>query len=188
MDRTVARAGLTALLLVLLAHFTAEIAAAQGRRIVDAVKVGDPASERLHDFAGEGVSDGFEAGRAFRRASRWQRYSLSVYDDSEVTLSMTFRGSEGRRERFALMVEGRDAGSHTVLSASAEAATIEIRLPAAMTAGRSALIVVLGDAGGPAPGLIELRAVQEHLEHRPIRPCMLLPSPMPSPPTGDLVR
>jgi hypothetical protein len=155
-------------LAILLACGTAGIARGQGRRVVDVVKVGDSVAERLHDYAGERVSDGpVEDGRRFRQALGWQRYTLAVYDDSEVALSFTFRGSEGRHAAFDLVVEGRKVTTHTFTSQSEVPAAIEIRLPMALTAGRTSLIVMLRAVDGPTPGLIELCALQEHLE-RPL--------------------
>ena len=209
--------GRRAVIAILLACGTTGIAGGQGRRVVDGVKVGDAIAERAHDYAGERVSDGLaEDGRRFRQALGWQRYTLAVYDDSEVALSFTFRGSEGRLESFDLMVEGRKVAAPTFTSLSAVPATIEIRLPMALTAGKTSLIVVLRAVDGPTPGLIELYALQEHLE-RPLHagrhaesaptgtshgsrwPVILVASPAPltvmswppdtsaAPPMGDLV-
>ncbi len=133
--------------------------------MVDAVTVGDPVLERAHAYAGEGVSEGLADGRRFRQALGWQRYAVSVYDDSEVTLGFTFRGSEGRAIAFDLIVEGQRVSRPVFNAPSSSPAVLEVRLPLSVTSGKTSLLVILRAAGGPTPGLIELRAVQEHLEH-----------------------
>ena len=138
--------------------------AAQGRRVVDRVTVGDSGSEEAHEYAGSGVIEGITDGRSYRQARGWLRYSLSVYEDSEVTLGCTFRGSEGRRLTFEVLVDGVTAGSHSFQSASAAPASAEYRMPQAVTAGKTVISVTIRAVDGPTPGLIELRAVQEHLE------------------------
>jgi hypothetical protein len=165
-----------ALLTILVVCCTAGVAGGQGRRVVDVVKVGDSIAEASHGYAGESVSEGLiDDGRRFRQALGWQRYTLAVYDDSEVALSLTFRGSEGRQAAFDLVVEGRQVATHTFTSPSAVPATVEIRLPVGVTSGKTSLMVMLRAVDGPTPGLIELRAVQEHLEH-PLRASPPAPS------------
>jgi hypothetical protein len=151
--------------------------AGQGRRVVDVVKVGDPASEREHEFAGDGVTDGVADGRAFRQARGWLRYSLNVYDDSEVTLACTFRGSEGRTYVFDLLVEGRKVVTHTFVSPSSVPMKVEFRVPMSVTAGRTSISVMLRAVDGVTPGVIELRTVQEHLERPAQRQVSRAPIP-----------
>lgn len=158
-----ARARLGAPLVVLLAMASAP-AAVQGRRVVDLVRVGDEASEQEHEYAGDGVTEGVIEGRPFRQARGWLSYELNVYDDSEVALSCTFRGTEGRRLVFDLLVEGRKVVTHTLVTPSAAPTSVEIRVPSSMTRDLTRIFVTLRAVSGPTPGLIELRTVQEHLE------------------------
>jgi len=136
----------------------------QGPRVVDVVTVGDVRSERAHEFAGEGVMDGAAGGRAFRQTSGWQRYSLSVFDDTEVTIVCTFRGSEGSKLAFDLVVEGRTIVSRTFVTPDAKPTSVALRVPADVTRGRTVIAVTLRSSSGPTPGLMEIRSVQEHLE------------------------
>lgn len=136
----------------------------QGRRVVDVVMVGDPLSESAHEYAAEGAVEGIVAGRRFRQAQGWMRYSLRVYEDSEVTLACTFRGTEGRRLVFDLMVEGRKVLTRVLETHSAEPTSLEFRLPQTLTRSLTAIAVILRGVDGPTPGLIELRTEQEHLE------------------------
>jgi len=134
------------------------------RRVVDIVTVGDDKSERDHDYAGDGVVEGVVQGRHFRQAHGWLRYSLATYDDTEVTLRCTFRGSEGRPMAFDLLVEGRSVPTAAFLSPSASPATVDLVVPFAMTKGKRVICVTIRAVNGPTPGLIALQTVQEHLE------------------------
>jgi hypothetical protein len=137
---------------------------AQGRRVVDVVTVGDAASEREHEYAAQEVVEGRVEGRTFRQARGWMRYSLAIYEDTEVTLACTFRGSEGRPLTFDLVVEGRKITPTAFASPGAAPATAAYTIPFAITKGKTVISVTLAARGGPTPGLIELRTVQEHLE------------------------
>ncbi len=139
-------------------------AAGQSRRVVDVVTIGDPASDSAHEYAAEGAVEAVAAGKRFRQAQGWMRYSLRVYEDSEVTLACTFTGTEGRRLVFDLIVEGRKVLTHTFVTPSAEPTRLEFRLPQSLTGSLTAIAVMFRGVDGPTPGLIELRTVQEHLE------------------------
>jgi uncharacterized protein len=140
------------------------ITSAQARRVVDVVTVGDPRSELAHDSAGEDVTAGLVDGHRFKQARGWLRYTLATFDDTEVTLVCTFRGSEGQSQVFDLLVEGQKVATRTVASASSASVELEFRLPLGVTAGRTNLAVTIRAVGGPTPRLAALRTVQEHLE------------------------
>ena len=148
----------------------------QGRRVVDVVSVDEPTSERDHDAEGEGVTRGTVAGRAFRQASIWLRYTLRTYDDTEVTVACLCRGTEGRRVVFELLVDGQAAGTYTFESPSSDPVLKEYRVPEKLTLGKAKISVTLRGIHGPTPGVLELRTVQEHLEQvrlpvQSARPC-----------------
>jgi hypothetical protein len=142
---------------------------AQGRRVVDIVKVGDAVNEREHAYAGELVTEGVADGRTFRQTHGWLGYSMAVYDDTEVTLSCVFRGTEGRRLSFELLIEGRRIATHTLVSSSPRPTHVDFPIPFEVTKGLTAIHVVLRAVDGPTPSLLELRTVQEHLERRSLR-------------------
>ena len=150
--------------LTLFASSSVSAAPAQGRRVVDVVTMGDGRSEREHDYAGERVTEGVVDGRIFRQAAGWLRVSLTVYEDTEVTVVGTFRGSAGAPLAFELLVEGRQVNVPAFVSPSTAPARVEFRVPRALTQGKTRISVTLRAVNGPAPGLIELRTVQEHLE------------------------
>jgi hypothetical protein len=147
--------------------------AAQGRRVVDLVKAGNAASEREHDYDGAGATVEAIDGRTFRQARGWLSYSMTVYEDTEVTLACTFRGSDGQKIAYDLFVEGRKIVTHTFVSPSPAPVNVAFRIPFDVTRGLTSIHVMLKAAGGPTPGLLELRTVQEHLE----RPAGGVPEP-----------
>ena len=152
------------LLITLLVLSVAPVAASQGLRVVDVVKVGDPASEREHDYAGEGATAGVLDGRAYRQARGWLSYSMAVYEDTEVTLSCVFRGTEGRSLAFDLLIEGRQVKTQTLGSPSAQPMSLDLLIPREITKGLTTIHVMLRAVDGPTPALLELRTAQEHLE------------------------
>ncbi len=164
---------------ILLICLSAAFGAPQVRRIVDVVKVGDPTNERDHDYAGEDVTRGVAGGRAFRQTRNWMRYALKVYEDTEVTVACTFAGSDGAHVPFELVVEDKPVATHMFTSSSLAPAVAELRIPFALTKGKTNIMVILRAAKGgtgPTPALLELRTIQDHLEHGPV-PIGVLASP-----------
>ena len=158
-----------AALAILLLCLGATSHVAQVRRIVDIVKIGDTANERDHDYAGEDVIAGLSAGKPFRQTRNWMRYGLKVYEDTEVTVACTFVGSDAARVPFELVVEDQLVSTHMFTSPSTAPAVAEVRVPFALTKGKTNIMVMLRaakGANGPTPALLELRTIQDHLEHR----------------------
>jgi hypothetical protein len=153
-----------ALVVVLLAGWMPSGAAMQGRRVVDVVKVGDPASEREHEYAGEESTAGTVDGRAYRELRGWLSYSMTVYEDTEVAIACTFRGGDRRRPSFELFVEGRRIAAPLFVSSSTDPSSVEFRVPFELTRGLTGIHVMVRAVDGSTPSLIELRTVQEHLE------------------------
>lgn len=129
---------------------------------MDRITVGDVRSEVEHAYAGEGVTTGVAAGRAFRQTRGWMRFALTVFDDTEVTIACTFAGTGDVPQVFDLIVENQVVASYTFHSA--DAAVVELRVPLALTKGRTNILVVLRATNGPTPALLELRTVQDHNE------------------------
>ena len=163
---TRAESGVLALVAALACAGTALAVPAQARRVVDVVTIGSAASERDHEFAGEGVSTRAAGGRTFREARGWQRYVLTVYDDSDVTLVCTFGGSAGAPRAYVLEVEGTAVPVTPFQSASSAPVDVEIVVPLALTRRRTTIAVTLRAVAGPTPALVQMRTVQEHLEVR----------------------
>lgn len=153
-----------ALTLCVLVCVTTPAAHAQGRRVVDIVTMGDARSEHEHDYAAERVIEGVADGRVCRQADGWLRVSLTVYEDTDVTLVATFRGSAGVPVTFDLLVDGNAVKVPAFVSPSVAPARAEYLLPIGLTRGKTRISVTLRATNGPTPGLIDLRTVQEHLE------------------------
>jgi hypothetical protein len=132
------------------------------RRIVDRVIAGDHQSEGAHAYAGDGVSTGVSGGRSFREATGWMRYALTVFDDTEVTIACAFLGDGGTARTFDVIVEGQVVATHTFKSADAK--TVDFRVPIEITRGRTNILVMLRATNGSTPALVELRSVQDHNE------------------------
>jgi hypothetical protein len=139
----------------------ATVAARPDRRIVDRIIVGDVRSERDHAYAGADVTSGIAGDRAFRQAGGWLRYALTVFDDTEVTVALTFLGSDAPRT-FDLVVENHLVSSYTFRSGVP--ATVEVRVPIELTKGQTNILVMLRATNGPTPALLELRSIQDHNE------------------------
>jgi len=152
---------ITAAKLLLVVGLGATIAARPDRRVVDKITVGDVRSERDHAYAGADVTSGVAGDRAFRQASGWLRYALTVFDDTEVTVALTFLGSDAPRA-FDLIVENHLVSSYTFRSGVA--ATVELRVPLELTKGHTNILVMLRATNGPTPALLELRTIQDHNE------------------------
>ena len=152
--------------LVLLACLstTMDTAARHDRRVVDRIIIGDTGSEQEHAYAGDDVTEGVAAGRVFRQTRGWLRYSLTVFDDTEVTVVCTFVGNGDTPQPFDLMVENHPIASYTLRSGSSALATVEFRVPIEITRGRTNILVMLRATNGPTPALVELRTVQDHNE------------------------
>lgn len=147
--------------LLLVACLGTTVAARPDRRIVDRVTIGDVRSEHEHAYDGDDVTTGVAEGRVFRQTGSWMRYALTVFDDTEVAVACVLLGTAVPRS-FDLVVEGRVVASHTFVSA--QAATVEFRVPLELTKGRTNILVMLRATNGATPALLELRSVQDHNE------------------------
>lgn len=142
------------------------------RRVVDVVQAGDAQSEANHGYAGHDATSGVVRGRPFRVARGWMRYALATFDDTEVTLECTF-GDEGRAtgnapRRYDVIVEDSVIATRTYVavapSADSAASRVEIRVPFALTKGRTHIAVTIRGHDGPTPVLHVLRVLQDHNE------------------------
>lgn len=134
------------------------------RRIVDTVKVGDAASEVAHGFAGEGVLSGSHNGVAYRQTSGWMHFALKTFEDTDVTLALTFAPTDSVSRAFDVVVEDSVIASRTFRAQDGAATTIELSVPFALTKGKPGIAVVVRAKGGTTPALRELRSIQDHYE------------------------
>jgi DUF1680 family protein len=136
----------------------------QARRVLDFVTIGDPASERRHQFQGESTQAGTHEGRAWRHASDggWFSYNLAVHPDRATRLQATFWGDDAGSRTFDIVVNGRTIAIQT-LERSAPGRFFEVvwPLPTEVTGGQDRVTVRFqahpGQTAGGVFGLATLR-------------------------------
>ncbi len=126
----------------------AAMAAADARRkefdtrTIDAVAAGDAQSEREHAYAGDNATDGYFEGLRTREArDGWFSYELKAAPDRPVTLVCTYRGSEGRRRSFDVLVDGQKIVTESLEYHPTEQLDREYALPEALTRGKDHVTV-----------------------------------------------
>lgn len=131
------------------------------RRTVDAVNVSAPQSERDHRFQGEGTSEGFFEGRRGRQARNgWFSYELKVPPDKPVMLVCTYRGSEGRRHVFDVLVDDEKVTTQALDNHLTELFDVEYPLPERLTRGKDRITVKFQAHREATAGLVlDVRAV-----------------------------
>jgi hypothetical protein len=132
------------------------------RRTVDRVVVDDSAGEQAHALKGEQATDGFFEGRKTREArGGWFSYQLTIAGDAPVTLVATYRGSEGRRRVFDVLVDDQKIAAESLEYHPTEELDREYRVPEAMTRGKDRLTVKFqAQADTTAGALLEVRTVR----------------------------
>ena len=136
---------------------------APDRRVVDRVDVGDPSSEAMHGFAAH-ESTLVTAGGVSARVTRgWMRYAMHVFDDTEVTVAMTFAPDSVSRQ-VDVVVEDSVVARRTIADSRTLPESITVDVPFTVTKGKASIVVVLRARDGVTPALRELRTVQDHNE------------------------
>jgi hypothetical protein len=132
------------------------------RRTVDMVDVSQDASEQAHAYTGQGVNQGFVEGRRFRDARNgFLTYELKVQPDQPVTLVCTYRGSEGQRRAFDVLVDGEKIASDVLEYHPTELLDREYAVPERLTRGKSKIAVKFQPAeNARTGGVVEIRTVQ----------------------------
>lgn len=138
------------------------VSGAPDRRVVDTVEVGDPASEAMHGFADHESAATRANGVTSRRTRGWMRYAMHVFDDTEVTVEMTFVPDSVPRH-FDVVVEDSVIARRT-LAAHTRKSNVEVEVPFTLTKGKASIAVVLRARDGVTPALRRIRTVQEHNE------------------------
>jgi DUF1680 family protein len=125
-----------------------ELAAADVRRkdidarAFDRIVVNDANSERDHEYKGENATEGYFEGRRTREArGGWFSYVLKVPADRAVTLACTYRGSEGRRRAFDVMVDGEKIAAESLEYHPTEELDREYTIPEPLTRGKDHVTV-----------------------------------------------
>jgi hypothetical protein len=126
----------------------AEVAATEARRkevesrTLDTVILDNAEAEKTHAFHGEATAQPFFEGRRGRETrTGWFSYELAAAPDRPVTLVCTYRGGEGRRRVFDILVDGQKIATETLAYHPTELLDIEYPIPAALTKGKTRVTV-----------------------------------------------
>ena len=111
------------------------------RRTVDWVAIADQKSEQDHGLKGESTETGTFYDRRWRAAHSWFSYNLKVDQAKPVTLVCTYRGSEGHRREFDLLVDGERIATVNLQNHPGEFFDFEYPLPEALTRGKQQITV-----------------------------------------------
>jgi DUF1680 family protein len=148
----------------------ADMAATDARRkelersTIDTVSVDAAASERDHAYQGESATEGYFEGRRTREArGGWFSYQLRVAPDRPVTLVCAYRGSEGRRRTFDVLVEGQKIATESLEYHPTEQLDREYVLPETITRGKDRVTVKFqAQPQTTAGALIDVRTVAQN--------------------------
>ena len=145
-----------------------ELATAEARRqqiergTLDFVEAGESQSERAHNFQGERTTDGDFDGKRWREARNgWFSYELKARADRPLTLVCTFRGSEGRRRAFEILIDGEKLASQQLDIHPGELFDYEYPLPESLTRGKERITVKFqAQPDATAGSLFDVRVAQ----------------------------
>jgi DUF1680 family protein len=131
-------------------------------RTIDIVDVSSDASEQAHAFASDAAGQGFVEGRRWRDTrSGFISYALEVQPDKPVTLVCTFRGSEGQRRIFDIVVDGQKVATENLEYHPTELLDKEYAVPETLTRGKSRITVrLVPQPNARTGGVVEIRTVQ----------------------------
>ena len=146
----------------------AEIAALAAKRksvadrTIDLVDVSSDASEQAHGYQGQGTEDGFVETRRWRDARNgFLSYELKIDPATDITLVATYRGGEGQRRVFDVLVDGVKVASESLAYHPAELMDREYALRSQLTKGKQKITVrLVPQPNARTGGLIELRTVR----------------------------
>jgi len=146
----------------------AEIAALAAKRksvadrTIDLVDVSSDASEQAHGYQGQGTEDGFVETRRWRDARNgFLSYQLKIDPATDITLVATYRGGEGQRRVFDVLVDGVKVASESLAYHPAELMDREYALRSELTKGKQKITVrLVPQPNARTGGLIELRTVR----------------------------
>ena len=131
-------------------------------RTIDVVDVNSDGSEAAHAYAGQGASVGYVDGRRWRDARNgFLSYTLKIESGQPVTLVCTYRGSEGPRRAFDVLVDDQKVASETLEYHPTELLDRQYSVPADLTRGKSTITVkFVPQARARTGGVVEIRTVK----------------------------
>ena len=84
------------------------------RRVVDVAEAGDARSELAHGFAGHDVIAGTIDGKPYRQTRGWMHFAMTTFEDTEVTVSLTFAGIDTVTRQYDIVVEDSVLATRTL--------------------------------------------------------------------------
>jgi hypothetical protein len=131
-------------------------------RTIDLVDVTSDASEQAHAYKSQGAAEGYVETRRWRDArDGFLSYELKVQPDTPVTLVATYRGGEGQRRTFDILVDGEKIATEALAYHPAELMDREYAIPERLTRGKSRITVRFEpQASARTAGVVELRSVR----------------------------
>ena len=132
------------------------------RRTIDRFVVDDAASERAHGLKGENATDGYFEGRRTREARNgWFSYELRLATDAPTTIVATYRGSEGRRRVFDVLIDEQKVATESLEYHPSEELDKEYAIPESMTRGKDRVTIKFqAQRDTTAGALIEVRSLR----------------------------
>lgn len=142
-------------------------ATAVDRRVVDVAEAGDARSELAHGFAGYDVIAGTIDGKPYRQTRGWMHFAMTTFEDTEVTVSLTFARIDTVTRQYDIVVEDSVLATRTLTPPLAGQATVDVVVPFSLTKGKATIAVVIRARGELTPALRQLRTIQDHYEFDP---------------------
>jgi DUF1680 family protein len=114
-----------------------------GSATIDSVAPGANESESAHHYQNQNAAPSFFEGKPAREArpNGWFSYDLNVSPNQAVTLVCTYRGSEGRRRIFDILIDGEKIATETLAYHPTELFDVEYAVPETLTKGKTHVTV-----------------------------------------------
>ena len=126
---------------------------------------GDEVSEGQHGYLGDRRQIDIVHGQRARRVTSSVRYTLTTFDDTEVTVACTFLGATPAQ--YDLLVHDRVVATKQITPHGDTPTVVEVDVPFPLTKGQATIVVTLRAHHGASLLLHEVRTIQEHNE-RPL--------------------
>ena len=111
--------------------------------MVDVAHVGDAQSEFAHGFAAHDLVSGVIDGKAYRQTNGWMHFAMKTFEDTEVTVALSFVGIDTVSRPFDIVVEDSVLATRTVTAPLAQPAAVDVLVPFPLTKGKTSITVVI---------------------------------------------
>lgn len=123
---------------------------------VERVLVGNPQSEKEHNFQAYRSSRGDSGGRSWVRSPLWFRYDMNVLPDGQMTLLCMY-SCEEKDLSFDIFIDGLPTKESTLQTAKAgEPVAARYIIPSGLLEGKKRVAIMFrGKNNRPPPGLFD---------------------------------